>query len=332
MANKFLLNPGPTNTRFKTKYAQWKGSDVCHRTPEFYKILEETKELLLNRFEYWRHSEFTIALMGGSGTTAMEAMISSLINKNITIINAGIYGQRAIDMMKIYGIKYNEIKCKNIGELKSNKKYKNVYFVENETTTGEKFDVDKMSELYPNAKFYIDATSSFGSSDYRNSINQIAALSFCSNKCLQSTPGIGIVIWDSELKIKSKSYYCDLKRYIGNDIPFTLPVQSVYALNKTLKISSNNQEIFRNRRDMLINDLSKVDIECINVYPSNSIIGFKHPTMDYETLKDYLYEKGIVIYAGVKGVKNSFRLSTMSVLFEKKYKFLIKRLHDSCLR
>jgi len=83
---------------------------------------------------------------------------------------------------------------------------------------------------------------------------------------------------------------------------------------------------------MLIGDLGKIGIECINIYPSNSIIGFKHPTMDYETLKDYLYEKGIVIYAGIKGVKNSFRLSTMSVLFEKKYKVLIKRLHDSCLR
>ena len=330
MGNKFLLNPGPTNTRFRTKYAQWKGSDVCHRTPEFYEILDETKNLLLNRFD--SSSNFKIALMSGSGTTAMEAMISSLISKKITIINAGIYGQRAIDMLKIYDIKYNEIKCKNIDELKPNKKYRNVYFVENETTTGEKFDVGKMSKLYPKAKFYIDATSSFGSSDYRDVMNQISALSFCSNKCLQSTPGVGMVIWDSKLKIKSKSYYCDLKRYIGDDIPFTLPVQSVYALNKTLKISTNNQDTFRNRRDMLIGDLGKIGIECINIYPSNSIIGFKHPTMDYETLKDYLYEKGIVIYAGIKGVKNSFRLSTMSVLFEKKYKVLIKRLHDSCLR
>ena len=42
-------------------------------------------------------------------------MISSLVDKKIVIIN-GIYGQRATDMMKIYGVKYTEIKCKNIDE------------------------------------------------------------------------------------------------------------------------------------------------------------------------------------------------------------------------
>ena len=330
MSNKFLLNPGPTNTRFRTKYAQWKGSDVCHRTPEFYEILDETKNLILDRFE--SNGNFKIALMGGSGTTALEAMISSLITKKITIINAGIYGQRAIDMMKLYDIDYTEIKCKNVTELKINKKVKNVYFVENETTTGEEFNVDRMSELYPNAKFFIDSTSAFGSSNDSNVLDRISAMSFCSNKCLQSTPGIGIVIWDSNLKIKSKSYYCDLNRYIGVDIPFTLPVQSVYALKETLSISSNNKNLFRARADKLISDLSIVGIECINVHPSNSIIGFKHPSMDYETLRDYLFKRGMVIYAGISGIENSFRLSTISVLFEKKYKVLIKGLNDSCLR
>jgi len=77
MSNKFLLNPGPTNTRFRTKYAQWKGSDVCHRTPEFYEVLDNTKNLLLDRFE--SNGNFKVALIGGSGTTAMESMISSSV-------------------------------------------------------------------------------------------------------------------------------------------------------------------------------------------------------------------------------------------------------------
>tara|TARA_B100000161_G_scaffold25476_1_gene14997 strand:- start:2572 stop:3564 length:993 start_codon:yes stop_codon:yes gene_type:complete len=329
MANKFLMNPGPTNTRFRTKLSQWKGSDVCHRTKDFYDVLDETKQLLLNRFK--SNGSFKIAIMGGSGTTAMEAMISSLINRKITVINAGIYGQRAIDMMKIYGVKYNEVKCKSIDELKSNKSYKNVYFVENETTTGEEFSVEKIAKLYPNAKLFIDSTSAFGSSDYSNILGRISSLSFCSNKCLQSTPGLGIVIWSNDLDIKPKSYYCNLKRYIGKDIPFTLPVQSVYALNKTLKISDDNKSLFRSRADRLINDLEQMGIKCINKYPSNSIIGFKHPNKSYEYLKDYLDSKNIVIYAGISEVDNSFRLSTMSVLFDKNYKKLVRSLNDSCL-
>ena len=140
------------------------------------------------------------------------------------------------------------------------------------------------------------------------------------------------MVWNKELKIKSKSYYCDLNRYIGKDIPFTLPVQSVYALNETLKISKDNTKLFRERADKLISDLEKIGIECVNLYPSNSIIGFKHPNKNYEYLRKYLLEKNIIIYAGISDIDNSFRLSTMSVLFEKKYNKLIRGLHDSCVR
>jgi len=320
---KLLLNPGPTNTRFRTKLAQWLGSDICHRTDEFDNILSETKNILLKGFEN-HHA----AIIGGSGTTAMEAMISSLV-ENITVINSGIYGQRAIDMMEVYGIKYKEIKCTSIDELKQNKKIKNLYFVENETTTGEKFDVNKISELYPNANLFIDTTSAFGASEYSN-IN-IAAMCFCSNKCLQSTPGLGIVIFNKDLKIKKKSYYLNLEKYIGKDIPFTLPVQSVYALNKTLKISKNNKNDFDIRKDRLIKKFSEIGIKCVNKNPSNSIIGFVHPKMSYEKLRDFLLNENIVIYAGIKGVKNSFRISTMSTKFDKNFNRIIGLFHETCL-
>ena len=330
MSSKFLLNPGPTNTRLRTRYAQFKGSDVCHRTPDFYGILDETKHLLLNRFK--TNGKFDIALIGGSGTTAMEAMISSLVSDKITVINAGIYGQRAIDMMKIYNIDYREVKCRDFVDLKPNKKYKNIYFVENETTTGEEFELGRMCELYPNAKFFMDSTSAFGASDYSGLTERISAISFCSNKCLQSTPGLGVVIWNSKLTLYKRSYYCDLEKYIGKDIAFTLPVQSVYALNKTLKISTDNKNVFDRRADMLIVELQKIGIECLNIHPSNSIIGFKHPKMSYEELRDYLYERDIVIYAGINGIDNSFRLSTMSNLFDKNFKKLMRLFRGSCLR
>ena len=320
---KLLLNPGPTNTKFRTKLAQWLGSDVCHRTDEFYKILDETKNILLKGFK-----NFNIAIIGGSGTTAMEAMISSLAD-NIAVINAGIYGQRAIDMMNVYGIKYNEIRCTSIDELKPNKKYRNLYFVENETTTGEKFDINKMRKLYPNARFFIDTTSAFGASKY--SSKNIAAMCFCSNKCLQSTPGLGIVIFNKNLKIKKRSYYLNLEKYIGDDIPFTLPVQSVYALNKTLKITDNNKKDFDRRKNILIKEFGKIGIKCINKYPSNSIIGFVHPHMNYKELKDFLLNEGIVIYAGIKGIKNSFRISTMSVLFDTKFKKIMRAFNETCI-
>ena len=66
-----LLNPGPTNTRFRTKYAQWISSDVCHRTEDFMTLLGETKNLLLNDF-----TNHNIAIL--AGLTLIIRMYTSL--------------------------------------------------------------------------------------------------------------------------------------------------------------------------------------------------------------------------------------------------------------
>jgi len=92
--------------------------------------------------------------LSGSGTAAMEAMICTLMNDEpITVINAGQYGERAINMLKIYSISYKEIKCNSIFDLEKDVNIKQVYFVENETTTGETFHLNRMIRLFPNAKF-----------------------------------------------------------------------------------------------------------------------------------------------------------------------------------
>ena len=332
--SKLLLNPGPTNTRFLIKLAQWLGSDVCHRTDEFYEVLREAKKLLLSSMSFKAKDSFHIALFGGTGTTAMEAMISSLIpcrdsrkyisyNKPVTVINAGKYGIRAMSMMDIYKIPYKEIISSNIEDLERNTAANLVYFVENETSTGEKYDLEKMKQIYPNAKFFIDATSAFGASNYRKHLDCINALSFCSNKCLQSTPGVSIVIFKKDLDIVPKTCYMNLEAYIKNEMPFTMPVQSISALRYTLYNIYDNEKTFNSRRNYLISDLRKLGIECLNKNPCNAIIGFKHPTKNYEELRDFLLQKDIVIYSGIGGIENSFRIATMSVDFDKKYsKFL----------
>jgi len=325
---KILLNPGPTNTRFMTKFKQWLGSDVCHRTEEFDNALMLVQELLLKKFGDMTKE---VAIMGGSGTTAMESMIASLVPPGTTIINAGAYGSRAIDITKTYFIHCEEVECQNIDELKCDYSVKFVYFVENETSTGEKFSLHRMAEIYPYAKFFIDATSAFGASKYEHYFDRIAAISFCSNKCLQSTPGLGIVMWDGDLQDYERCYYGGLSKYGFEKMPFTLPVQSVYALLSALKSEENNEILFSKRRDKIIKALSKFGIECINKHPSNSIIGFRHPWMSCDKLKGFLDKRGIIIYSGVSGVENSFKLSTMSVKFDSKFNKIVKALYDSCV-
>ena len=329
--DNFLLNPGPTNTLDCVKEAQSKGSDVCHRTEEFITLLLETKKNLLNRFSpVATFEEWDIAIFGGSGTAAMESLISSLLSKAVVII-AGKYGQRAADIMHMCKIKIDKVYCNIKDDLSGSKKKSNLYFVENETTTGEKFDLDAIKTLYSNSRFYIDATSAFGATDYTNYLDNIDAISFCSNKCLQSTAGLGIVIWRKKLQIHDKSFYLSLNKYKDNKLPFTLPVQSVAALNSALLNSKTTEEVMNARKDRLIEDLSKLGIKCLNVYPSNSIIGFCHPNKNYEQLRGFFKKRNIIIYDGIENVENSFRVATMSAKYEENYQFVLRSFRDSCI-
>ena len=330
-SDKLLLNPGPTNTRLETKQAQMDGSDVCHRTEDFYQVLNSTKTLLLQRMSRSTNISFDndtwhVALIGGSGTTAMEAMMSSLGNSsNITkVIKAGKYGERISDMLNIYKVEHESITANSIEELKEDKSNMDLFFVENETTNGEKYSLEDITSLYPNSKLFVDATSAFGSSDYSKHLDQIQAMSFCSNKCLQSTPGLGIVIWRKSLPVFEKNHYCYLNRYTKTIPPFTVPVQVIYALEETLKISKDNIELFDERRDNLISSFQEIGIECIDKKPCNSIIGFSHPKLSYEELNAFLYERDIVIYEGIKGYENSFRVATMSVNFDEKFDYIME--------
>lgn len=325
---KILLNPGPTNTRAITKISQWLGSDVCHRTEEFQSRLSQLRLQLLNSFG---SIDYQIAVMAGSGTTALDSMISSIGENGMLIVDAGKYGSRACDIAKAYNINYGRVFSKTIEDLEGDSSAKLVYFVENETSTGEKYSLKKMSSLYPSAKFIVDATSSFGASFYSSYIDRIAAVSFCSNKCLQSTPGLGIVIWDKRLHLYKRSYYGDLNLYKDGRMPFTLPVQCVEALLSALKHNQNNKRVFDARMKKLIAEFSKIDIPCINEKPCNSIAAFVHPRKSYEELQSFLNDKGIVIYSGVEGIQNSFRVATMSVDFDRKFKKIVGAFGDSCV-
>jgi len=325
---KILLNPGPTNTSFWTKFSQWFGSDVCHRTDKFSKDFSTLQSLLLARYG---DIDVNIAIMGGSGTLALESMISTLCPDNTLFINAGSYGKRALEIAARYSIKCSYLECRQLEDMKVNNNAKHVYFVENETSTGEHFSLAKMCDIYPNAKFFIDATSSFGASDYSGFHDRIAAISFCSNKCLQSTPGLGVVLWGKHCETRVGSYYGDLSRYGEGKLPFTIPVQSVYALISTLERGNNNKQLFDRRRGLIIREFQSIGIDCLNQNPSNSIIAFRHPYMNYNQLKDFLYDRGIVIYSGIANEKNSFRLSTMSTKFDKSFRKIRRAFNDSCV-
>lgn len=103
-----LLNPGPATTTDTVKYAQVV-PDICPREKDFGQIMEFISKELTSFVG--DNEEYTTVLFGGSGTAAVEAMISSVVDENIlVVINNGAYGKRICDMAEIYDLNYIEFK------------------------------------------------------------------------------------------------------------------------------------------------------------------------------------------------------------------------------
>lgn len=99
-----LLTPGPTPVPEFVRKAM---ADVTihHRTPEFEKIFEETRNLLL---ELYGMPE--VVMLASSGTGAMEACVTNLTIKKALTVNSGKFGERFGKICDSHGIEKIEIK------------------------------------------------------------------------------------------------------------------------------------------------------------------------------------------------------------------------------
>lgn len=108
-----LLNPGPATTTDTVKMAQVV-PDICPREEEFGAVMEFVSKGLTEIVG--SNDKYTTVLFGGSGTAAVESIISSVIGNDdiLIIINNGSYGERMCHMADIYGLKYIEFKSSKI--------------------------------------------------------------------------------------------------------------------------------------------------------------------------------------------------------------------------
>ena len=144
--------------------------------------------------------------MQGSGTFAVESMISSLTSKDakILILINGAYGHRMQKMCKYLNRKYiayevaeheqhelNEIE-KIINE---NKDLTHVFAVYCETTSGILNPIQEIAKIVDakNLSFFVDAMSAFGALPFSSKNIKFDAVAASSNKCLEGVPGVGFI-------------------------------------------------------------------------------------------------------------------------------------------
>lgn len=332
-----LMNPGPVNVTEKVRQALLK-PDICHREEEFYALLRQVREKLLKIFGIKR--THTVAVMTGSGTLAVEAMMASLQGEKVLVLSNGVYGDRLKDILKIHNIPHEVLSAKlgffpDLAEvesiLKKDKSITAVAMVHHETSTGMLNPIREAGLLAKKYKkiFAVDAVSSLGAEtiDFKKWGIDLCAGS--AGKCLHAYPGVCFVFVSNKLRQrlrdkKHTSLYMNLSMTLDaedqNNPPFTPAVQLFYALDAALdelkaEGLTNRIKAYAHKSHLLEKGFAELGVHFVveKKYRSHVLQSLWLPTgLSYEKLHDELKKKSFVIYAGQSALKNSiFRVANL---------------------
>ncbi|OJV42587.1 MAG: hypothetical protein BGO29_11970 [Bacteroidales bacterium 36-12] len=338
-----LLNPGPATTSDEVKYAMVV-PDICPREEEFCKIMDSIKNDLPKVVN--AGDEYTSTMFASSGTGAVEAAITSAVPQDgkLLVIDNGAYGARMVQIAERYSISFIKYKIEygdypQIKEIEkiitSNRDITHIAVVDHETTTGMRNPIKEICELAHknDIEVIVDCMSSYAGLPIDLDTWQAEYIISSSNKCIQGMAGLGFVIFKKHLleKIKNnaRSFYFDLYAqhqgfYQTGQMPFTPPVQVVYALRKALDMFFEETvegriDRYKENHKILYLGLEKFGFKFLlpKKYQSGILLAVKEPTnteYDFNSMHDYFYERGFTIYPG-KGAKDAtFRLSILGDL------------------
>lgn len=352
-----LLTPGPATTTESVKWSQVV-PDICPREAEFGEVMEHISTELTRLVADPDH--YQTVLFGGSGTAAVESMISSVPdNEAMIIVNNGAYGKRMCEIAKVYGIDYLEFRSPfddaiNIDALEecirsSDRMISHLAVVHHETTTGllnKVKDIGLLCQKY-HINMMVDAMSSFAAIPIQMKEMNISFLASSSNKNLQGMPGVSFVIAEKSkldhLKGKKpRNYYLNLYaqyQYFAENaqMRFTPPVQTLYALRQA--IQELKQEGVAQRYDRykaswktLITGLNRLGLTYLvpEEHHSKIITSIHEPYAgyDFQSMHDYFYSKGIMIYPGKLDELKTFRIANIGDITSKDIEVFLELLEN----
>ncbi len=338
---KILLNPGPVTTTDSVKFSQVV-PDICPRETEFGQLMEYVSTELTRLAA--DPAIYTTVLFGGSGTAAVESMLTSAVeNDAMIIVNNGAYGKRMCQIAEAYGISYLEFNSPpdHAVDLKalermiqtSDLTVSHLAVVHNETTTGLLNDIKAIGELCKRHRIdmMVDAMSSFAAIPMEMKEMNIRYLACSSSKNLQGMAGVSFVIaerskLDSLKHNKPRNYYLNLYaqyKYFSENLQmrFTPPVQTLYALKQAieeikLEGVKGRYERYVKSWETLVGGITSLGLTYIvpEACHSKIITAIVEPDCagyDFQRMHDYFYNEGIMIYPGKLDGLKTFRIANI---------------------
>ncbi|MFI5012160.1 MAG: 2-aminoethylphosphonate--pyruvate transaminase [Hyphomicrobiales bacterium] len=353
----FLLTPGPLTTSGSVKAAML--HDWGSRDEAFIAI---NKAVLAQLLEIARGGDDYVTVpMQGSGTFAVEAMLTSLVppkGKVLVLIN-GAYGHRAKRILDIAGrkaviLETAEDKAPDLEKVESMLKrtpsITHVFAVHCETTSGILNPIVEIGRLaYRYGKsFLIDSMSAFGALPLDMGALQADAVAASSNKCIEGVPGLGFVICRREALARGKgnatTLVLDLHDQWANfektgQYRFTPPIHVIAAFHQALEEFAAEGGVegrggrYRNNCRILIAGMRALGFRTLlpDDLQAPIIVTFhmpRHPAFVFQRFYDSLKERGYVIYPGKLTVADSFRIGCIGRLGETEMRGALAAIRD----
>jgi len=254
MIKKRLFTPGPTPIP-ESVMLRMAEPIIHHRNPEFREIFKRVNENL----KYLFQTKQPVLTLTCSGTGGVESTFVSLFSPGDTIIsvNGGKFGERWVNMPKVFG--YNVFEVKNkwgtapteneiLNALKQNPNAKGVYLTHSETSTGTATDIKLISKVIrenSNALVCVDGITAIGAHEFRFDDWGIDVCITGSQKGLMIPPGLAFVCLSQRAisameKSTTPKFYFDLRKalksFADDDTPFTPAITLIVGVDAALQI------------------------------------------------------------------------------------------------
>ena len=355
---KLLFTPGPLTTSSTVKQAMLR--DLGSRDPEFLAVVRDIRRRML---ELGRVADgsYEAVLMQGSGTFAIESVISSVIprdGKLLVLIN-GAYGRRmakiaAIHQIATAAVEFPEtqpVDPQRVAELlAADRAITHVAVVDCETSTGLRNPVATLGPLVRGLgrAFIVDAMSSFGGLPLDVGQSAIDFLISSANKCIQGVPGFGLVLARRvrllEAEGRARSLSLDLvAQWKGlesdGQFRFTPPTHALLAFRQALDELDHEGGVagraarYAANHEALMRGMSELGFDpyLIPEYQSHIIASFRypaHPNFDFNGFYARLSERGFVIYPGKVSGADCFRIGAIGHIFPADIRNLVAAIRE----
>ena len=352
-----LFTPGPSNTADSVRAAL--NCDIGTRTPQMTELTENLRQQIAEVAGC--SDDFSVVPLQGSGTFAVESMLSSLLSVQIPslILVNGPYGERMAEICRIhtlphYVLRSDPLQPINVAQVADYLEHcPNILalvLVHLETGVGIINPLEELLILSEQRRLrvFVDSMSAFGLLPIRFLSPSLYAVAASSNKVLHGVPGLGFVIARRKILTKpghARTLSLDLKAQYQGFLHdgmwrFTPPVQVIAALSRAIDDyflqggQSARLNSYRQRANRVINGLAPLGIRPL-VKGNDSapvivtfVLPFDEQIFSSSSLSELLFSCHIAIYPSHIRDINSFRIGFIGELTENDIDLLIAAVSD----